>query len=273
MRLPRPCNVLQWMALWWKWFPRRRFSHESPSWTWFLSQMARWNEVRALSLAWHSTAFGWKHPHPHPISTFSYLHISSIPKISGAAPSAERHGPHGPHGWHGSHFPDVPSCQVRDRLASTSICWKLVHSSMTRKPGIFLDGEHEARFEIGSGGTELRGIFWNPLRKVVMLLDAEGGDVVFWMNLSSNVLYCFCVSVLWGRHWQWHSSLLLWQRPLRRYVACLCVEISVGQLHWPECGNGQVMQRSGRWHDEPGNATFCFQVFLLLNILSLHDRS
>ena len=64
---------------------------------------------------------------------------------------------------------------------------------MTRKPGIFLDGEHEARFELGSGGTELRGIFWSPLRKVVMLLDAEGGDVVFWMNLSSNVLYCFCV--------------------------------------------------------------------------------
>lgn len=195
-------------------------------------------ELEAGSEKWPGETTGQRALHgTQPNSTFfhrihrffSHLHIPSIPeKISGAAPSAERHGSHGScnvnRAWY---LPHDASCQVRDRMVSTSICCKLVHSLMTRKRSIFPRWWIRNMFlKFCWGGTELRGIFWIRLRKVVTLLDAEGGDVVFWMKLSSNVL--LCLSVLWGRHWQWHSSLLLWQRTLRRYVACRCVEIYFG---------------------------------------------
>lgn len=102
--------------------------------------MTRWNEVRAASLAWHSTIFVEKNSTESTNFNISTFHLYR--KISGAAPSAERHGSHGSHGscnvkraWH---LPHVASCQVRDRMVSTSICCKLVHSLMTREFGIFL---------------------------------------------------------------------------------------------------------------------------------------
>ena len=228
MRLPRPCNVLQWMALWWKWFPRRRPKPitELEAGSDFVrilgvkNGQVKQQQGNEPCMALNKT----RNP-----QIFSHLHIPAIPeKISGAAPSAERHGSHGScnvnRAWY---LPHDASCQVRDRMVSTSICCKLVHSLMTRKRSIFPTWWiRNMVLKFCWGGTELRGIFWIRLRKVVTLLDAEGGDVVFWMKLSSNVL--LCLSVLWGRHWQWHSSLLLWQRPLRRYVACRCVEIYFG---------------------------------------------
>ena len=185
--------------------------------------MARWNNSRATSLAWHSTKLG----------IHKFFHISTFqlyPKKSQVLRLVQRGMGHMGscnvmnRAWY---LPHDASCQVRDRMVSTSICCKLVHSLMTRKRSIFPTWWiRNMVLKFCWGGTELRGIFWIRLRKVVTLLDAEGGDVVFWMKLSSNVL--LCLSVLWGRHWQWHSSLLLWQRPLRRYVACRCVEIYFG---------------------------------------------